>query len=55
VVEGQELGQKSDTGLGLAFCHSAVQTMGGDIRAESSPGQRTVFTFFLPIEPPESK
>jgi len=55
VVEGQELGQKSDTGLGLAFCHSAVQTMGGDIRAESSPGQRTSFTFFLPLEPPVSK
>ncbi|HQF87170.1 MAG TPA: DUF3365 domain-containing protein [Acidobacteriota bacterium] len=52
VVEGQELGQKSDTGLGLAFCHLAVQTMGGHIRAESSPGQRTVFTFFLPLKPP---
>ncbi len=52
VVKGQELGLKSDTGLGLAFCRLAIQTMGGDIRVESSTGQLTVFSFHLPLDPP---
>jgi signal transduction histidine kinase len=49
VVQGQELGLKTDTGLGLAFCRLAVQAMGGNIWVESAPGQGTSFFFNLPL------
>jgi signal transduction histidine kinase len=38
------------TGLGLAVTYSLVQKMGGTIRVQSTPGEGTVFTVFLPIE-----
>ncbi|MDZ4696303.1 MAG: ATP-binding protein [Deltaproteobacteria bacterium] len=37
------------TGLGLAFCHSTVQQMGGAISVVSEPGQGSTFTVSLPI------
>jgi hypothetical protein len=37
------------TGLGLSICRKLVQLMGGDIWAESTYGQGSVFTFTLPV------
>jgi PAS domain S-box-containing protein len=37
-------------GLGLVFCRMAVEAHGGQIWAESEPGQGTTFRFTLPIE-----
>jgi signal transduction histidine kinase/CheY-like chemotaxis protein len=38
------------TGLGLAICRSLVELMGGSIRAQSVPGQGSVFSLVLPLE-----
>ena len=37
------------TGLGLAICRQLVDLMGGDIRAASTPGVGSIFTFELPL------
>ncbi|MBI4201694.1 MAG: histidine kinase, partial [Chloroflexi bacterium] len=37
------------TGLGLSICYSIVRDHGGAIRAESEPGQGTVFVVELPM------
>ena len=35
-------------GMGLSICHTIVRNHGGNLRAESSPGEWTEFTFDLP-------
>ncbi len=47
-------GKAGGTGLGLAICKRLCLMMGGDIRAESVPGQGSHFTFSLKLgKPPE--
>ncbi len=38
------------SGLGLSICHHLVQLMGGEIRAQSVPGEGSSFSFCLPFE-----
>ncbi len=38
----------SSTGMGLAVSHSIVTSLGGSLRAESQPGEGTLFTVTLP-------
>jgi PAS domain S-box-containing protein len=38
------------TGLGLAICRDLAAMMGGEIRAQSTPGEGAVFTVDLPLE-----
>jgi len=40
-------------GLGISICQWIAQAHGGSIRAESQPGVRTTFVFWLPAEPPD--
>ncbi len=37
------------TGLGLSVVHGIIQSLGGDISVESTPGIGTAFTIFLPV------
>ena len=44
-------GQKTGTGLGLAFCRMAAQALGGKISVESTPGKGSRFSLLLPEAP----
>lgn len=44
-------GRPAGIGLGLYICQGLVEAHGGRIWAESSPGERTTFTFSLPAAP----
>jgi len=44
----REIGHRTDTGLGLAFCKMAVGALGGRIWVDSMPGKGSRFTFVLP-------
>lgn len=46
----QELGMKSDTGLGLTFCKMATTALGGDVWLENGQERETCFSFYLPSE-----
>jgi signal transduction histidine kinase len=39
------------TGLGLTLTRSLVEAMGGQVSVQSQPGQGSVFTLHLPIQP----
>jgi DNA-binding response OmpR family regulator len=39
------------TGIGLAFCKTLVELMGGSIKVESEPMQKTCFTVQIPSRP----
>ena len=40
------------TGLGLSICYGIVRKLGGQLSVESQVGKGSVFTVFLPYEPP---
>ncbi len=42
------------TGLGLSVTHGIVESYGGTIEVESTPGEGSVFTVFIPAVPPRS-
>jgi len=44
--------QGKGTGLGLSISHGIVGDHGGAIRVDSTPGEGTCFTIFLPLVPP---
>jgi signal transduction histidine kinase len=44
---------ETGTGLGLPMCKQLVETCGGEIRAESRPGEGTTLFFTLPLQAPQ--
>lgn len=53
---GTGAGAHSGRGLGLFVCHTLVNTLwGGEIRADSRPGEGCRFTLDLPRQAPEAK
>ncbi len=45
--------KESGTGLGLSICKRIVEAHGGEITAADGPDGGAVFTFRLPLEPPQ--
>jgi PAS domain S-box-containing protein len=49
-TDGAKRGGATGVGLGLYIAHGLVAAHGGEITAESVPGERTTFRFAIPIE-----
>jgi len=43
------------TGLGLSICYGIVSKLGGHLSVQSKHGEGSVFTVFLPFEPPQGR
>ncbi len=48
-VEGQQLGRRYDSGLGLVFCRMAAELLGGSISVASEVGKGSTFTLVFPV------
>jgi signal transduction histidine kinase len=53
-IEGQSLGSRYDTGLGLVFCRMAIDLLRGEIGVESELGRGSTFSVTLHGEVPTS-
>ena len=45
---------RGGSGLGLALVHSLLELLGGSVSVKSSLGEGSIFTFSLPLQPPDS-
>lgn len=54
--EQTKIGRVSNegTGLGLSICHKFVELMGGELKAESTTGEGSVFSFNVLLRSPET-
>ena len=52
-VNDTDQGATTGTGLGLAFCKSIIEKYNGHIWAENRPDRGSIFTFTLPLAPPD--
>ena len=48
-VDGSSARRHEGTGLGLTIAHKAARMLGGDLSAESTPGEGSAFTLELPL------
>ena len=48
-------GRRRGSGLGLAFCRSAIDAHGGQIWVEPNHGAGSVFSFILPVDGPPAR